>query len=173
MHIYELNGKCPRIHKTARVLPGAVVAGDVVIGPEALVSWNAVVYAEEATLEIGRGVCIGDGALVHVKKESRRIGDYSLIGHGAQICNASVGSHARVGINSVVITGAFVADNSMLAADSFLHGKRSTTPGMFWVGRPAEEMGPPDPKEMERRDPERLLIFDTMRAVELEEAQFE
>jgi carbonic anhydrase/acetyltransferase-like protein (isoleucine patch superfamily) len=173
MHIYELNGKCPRIHKTARVLQGAVIAGDVVIGPEVLVSWNSVIYAEEATLEIGRGVCIGDGSLVHVKKESRRIGDYSLIGHGAQICNANVGNQARVGINAVVIDGAFVVDNSMLAADSFLHDQRSTTPGMLWAGRPAEEIGPPNPKEMEKRAAERLLIFDAMRAVELEEAQFE
>jgi carbonic anhydrase/acetyltransferase-like protein (isoleucine patch superfamily) len=171
--IYELNGKRPRVHKTARVLDGAVIAGDVIIGPDALISWNAIVYAEEARLEIGRGACIGDGSLIHVKKESRRIGDYSTIGHGAQICDANVGDRAQVGINAVVIEGSFVAGNSMLAADSFLHDRRSTTSGMLWVGRPAEELGPMKTKDVEERAHERLTVFGTMQIVGLEQTRFE
>ncbi|HEX4959358.1 MAG TPA: hypothetical protein VF173_00870 [Thermoanaerobaculia bacterium] len=172
MHIYELNGKRPRIHKTARVLDGAVVAGDVVIGPDVLVSWHAVVYAEEAPLEIGRGACIGDGALVHARGNPIRVGDYAMIGHGAQVCDASVGNRAQVGINAVAIHGAFVAEESMLAADSFLW-KEAMNPRTLWAGRPAKEVDSHHEEGLEKRAHEKLAIFGTMQVVDLRSVQYE
>lgn len=175
MHIYELNGKRPRIHKTARVLQGAVVAGDVLIGPDVLIGWNAIIYAEEEALEIGRGAHIGEGVLLHAKKAPVRVGEYSSIGHGAQVCNATVEDYAKVGINSVVLNGARVVERSMLAADSFLW-KEVTSPGTLWAGRPAKEVelqGGDQVRELEERSRERLAIFDTLRGIDLEQSQFE
>jgi carbonic anhydrase/acetyltransferase-like protein (isoleucine patch superfamily) len=176
MPIYELNGKRPRIHRTARILDGAVVAGDVIIGPYTLICWNAVVYAEETTLEIGHGVCISDGALVHAKENPIRIGDYSLVGHGAQVCDACVEDHALVGIGAIVVDGACVARESMLAGDSFLRGKGvRTTSGMMWAGRPATEaqIWTKDIAWMEARARTRVNFFDSLKYVELETVEFE
>ncbi len=176
MRIYELNGKRPHIHKTARILDGAVVAGDVVVGSDVLISWNAVVYAEEVTLEIRCGACIGDGVLVHAKENPVRIGEYALIGHGAQICDANVEDQAMVGIGAVVVDGACVAKESMLAGDSFLRGEDAkTTTGMMWAGRPAKEDRPwkKDGNGMEERASARLAFFDTLPPADLESVRFE
>jgi len=178
MPIYELNGKRPRIHHTARVLDGAVVAGDVVVGPAVFLSWGAIVYAEEATLEIARGVCIGDGALVHCKENPIRIGEFALIGHGAQVCAGSVEDFGRVGINAVVLEGACVVEDSMLAADSLLLPGKRTSPGMMWAGRPAgpaEELGTADKnrKSAESRAFERLQIFNSLLPIDLQSVRFD
>jgi carbonic anhydrase/acetyltransferase-like protein (isoleucine patch superfamily) len=176
MQVFELNGKRPRIHRTARLLQGAVVAGNVVIGPEALLSFGCIVYAEQEILEIARGAYIGDVALVHCKGDAIRIGEFVLVGHGAQICAGCVEDFGQVGINAVVLDGACVAESSMLSADSLLMKGIRTTPRSIWAGRPAREeavFDELDARSKEQRALERLRIFDTLRPLELQEVRFE
>jgi carbonic anhydrase/acetyltransferase-like protein (isoleucine patch superfamily) len=128
------------VHATAQIAPDAVIAGDVRIGPNVLIGFGAILYAEDSHMEIEQGAVVGDNAIVHCKKNSVRFGKYSGISHGAVVCDGSLGDHAWVGINCVVLDGAFVADDCFLGSISGLLEGTRTTEGTFWAGIPAVEL---------------------------------
>ena len=59
------DSRLPKIHPTAFVAPGARIAGDVEIEPEASVWFNAVIRGDSAPVRIGAGTNIQDGAVLH------------------------------------------------------------------------------------------------------------
>ncbi|WP_259666923.1 MULTISPECIES: gamma carbonic anhydrase family protein [Rhizobium] len=133
--LYRLGDKAPKLPAQGRfyVAPGAAVIGDVRIGSEASIWFNAVlrgdnepiIVGEGANLQdccvvhtdpgfpvtIGKDVTIGHGAIIH----GCAIGDGSLIGMGATILNgAVVGKRCVVGANTLVPEGMIVPDNSLV-----------------------------------------------------------
>lgn len=51
--LVEHRGMRPEVHPTAWIAPTAVICGDVRVGPDARVLWNAVVTAEDGRVELG------------------------------------------------------------------------------------------------------------------------
>ncbi len=137
---YEIAGRGPRVHSTARIAPGAVIAGDVHVGPDVLIGFGALLYAEDSHMEIEQGAVVSDNCVVHCKRNSVTLGKYSVVGHGAVVCDGSLGDHAWVGINSVVLDGAFVADDCLLGSISCLLEGVRTTERTLWTGSPAVEL---------------------------------
>ncbi len=63
----EKNMKNPTIGKNVYIAEGAVVRGDVTIGDESSVWFNAVIRADREPVVIGRGTNIQDNSVVHVE----------------------------------------------------------------------------------------------------------
>ena len=100
---------------------GAAVVGNVTIGDESSVWYNAVIRGDEAPIVIGSGSNVQDGAVVHVDKDypctignSVTIGHNTVIGMGAIVMNgAKIGEDCIIGAGSLVTQGTVVPDGMM------------------------------------------------------------
>ena len=86
MPIHTLNGKTPRLAEDVFVAPGAVIIGDVTIGPGSSVWCNAVIRGDAAPITIGAGTNIQDGAVLHADPGFPCVvGDGVTVGHAAVV----------------------------------------------------------------------------------------
>ena len=144
--ILSLDGKSPRIHDTAFVAPGAVVIGDVEIGPEASIWYNCVVRADTHHIRIGARTNIQDGSIVHCDGPTpehpdgfpTEIGEDVLIGHMAMVHGCTLMPRAFVGLGCIVMNGCVIEGDAMLAAGAMLTPGKRVPAGQLWQGRPAK-----------------------------------
>lgn len=144
--ILPINGVWPRIHDSAFIAAGAVIAGDVEIGPEASVWYNCVVRADINFIRIGARSNIQDGTVVHCDSPKPAnpaghptiIGEDVLIGHLAMIHGCVLHPRAFVGLGSIVMDGCEIESDAMLAAGAMLTPGKRIPSGQMWQGRPAK-----------------------------------
>jgi carbonic anhydrase/acetyltransferase-like protein (isoleucine patch superfamily) len=65
MAIYTLGDRRPTLGRDAWIAPNATVIGDVHLGDEASIWWNAVLRADNDRISIGAGSNIQDGSVLH------------------------------------------------------------------------------------------------------------
>ena len=146
--ILSLGGKTPRIHETAFVAPGCRIIGDVEIGPEASIWYNCVLRADVSAIRIGARSNIQDGTVIHCDGPDPRhpagfptiIGDDVLVGHMAMIHGCTLEDRAFVGLGAIVMNGAHVESDGMLAAGAMLTPGKRVGARQLWGGRPAAFM---------------------------------
>jgi len=118
------------------VMPGAVVCGDVTVGEGTSFWFNSVCRAEDTPVRIGRYCNIQDNATIHGDKPCT-IGDHVSVGHGAIVHGATVGSRVIVGMGAIVLDGAVIGDDCLIAAGAVVTGKMNAPAGSLIVGSPA------------------------------------
>lgn len=146
--ILPLDGKVPRIHETAFIAPGCRIIGDVEIGPEASIWYNCVLRGDVNTIRIGARSNIQDGTVIHCDSPDPRhpagfptiIGDDVLVGHMAMIHGCVLEDRAFVGLGAIVMNGAHVESDGMLAAGAMLTPGKRIGARQLWGGRPAAFM---------------------------------
>ena len=123
----------PVIDSTAFVAKGAVVMGNVTLGADVSIWYNATVRSNEDSIQIGEGSNVQDNAVLHVDRHYKvaigkqvtighsasvhgcQIDDYTLIAMGAIILNgASIGKNCIIGAGALVTQGAVIPDNSLV-----------------------------------------------------------
>lgn len=133
MKTYHLAFQPQKVHPSAFIAPGAFVIGDVTLGADVSVWYNAVLRGDSESLHIGAGGNIQDGAVCHADPgaplvigagvtlghraiaHGAHIGDHSLIGMGAIVMNgARIGAHCLVGAGALVTGGMVVPDRSLI-----------------------------------------------------------
>lgn len=142
--LFSFEGKVPRIHPSAWIAPGAVIIGDVEIGPESSVWFNCVLRGDDNAIRIGARCNIQDGTVIHVNSGevngrplATLIGDDVSIGHAAIIHACTLADRAFVGMGAVVLDGAVIETGGMLAAGGLLAPGKRIGPLELWTGRPA------------------------------------
>jgi carbonic anhydrase/acetyltransferase-like protein (isoleucine patch superfamily) len=144
--VIPFGGKAPRVDPAAFVAPGAVLIGDVEIGPEASIWYNCVLRGDVNRIRIGARSNLQDGSVVHV--DSPRLGSEAglptivgedvLIGHMAMIHGCILHDRAFVGLGAIVMDGCEIEGGGMLAAGALLAPGRRIPAGQLWAGRPAK-----------------------------------
>ena len=146
MRLIPFGGKHPLVHPTAFVAPGAVLIGDVEIGPEASIWYNCVLRGDVNRIRVGARTNIQDGTVIHVDSpregheagQPTLIGDNVLIGHMAMVHGCVLEDRAFVGLGSIVMDGCAIESGGMLAAGALLAPGRRIPAGQLWAGRPAK-----------------------------------
>jgi carbonic anhydrase/acetyltransferase-like protein (isoleucine patch superfamily) len=139
-------GKSPILDPTAFAAPGAVLIGDIEVGPEASIWYNCVLRGDVNRIRIGARSNIQDGSVLHV--DSPRpgheaghptiIGEDVLIGHMAMVHGCILHDRAFVGLGSIVMDGCEIESGGMLAAGALLAPGRRIPARQLWAGRPAK-----------------------------------
>jgi carbonic anhydrase/acetyltransferase-like protein (isoleucine patch superfamily) len=138
MGIYRFNGKTPRLADDVFVAPGAVIIGDVTIGPGSSVWSNAVLRGDSAPIMIGAGTNIQDGAVLHADPGAPCIvGDGVTVGHAAVVHGCEIGSHCLVGMHATVLNNAVIGAESLIAANALVRERAAFEPRSMLVGLPA------------------------------------
>ena len=154
--ILPYRGIMPKIDPTAFIAPGAVIIGDVVIGPMSSVWFGCVVRGDVNHIRIGARTNIQDGTIVHVASGSQParmgtsaksmpeagyptlIGDDVTIGHMSLLHACTIETGAFVGMKSAVMDGAVIKTGGMLAAGALLTAGKTIDKGQLWAGSPAK-----------------------------------
>jgi carbonic anhydrase/acetyltransferase-like protein (isoleucine patch superfamily) len=137
--ILPYRGTSPRIAADAFIAPGAVVIGDVEIGPGTSVWFGCVIRGDVAPIRIGARTNIQDGTVVHVATADgpTDIGDDVTIGHMALIHACTLADRSFVGMKACVMDRAVVESGAMVAAGSLLTPGKRVPAGQLWAGSPA------------------------------------
>jgi carbonic anhydrase/acetyltransferase-like protein (isoleucine patch superfamily) len=156
--LVEHRGARPHVHPSAWVAPTAVLAGDVRVGPDARVLWNAVLTAEDGSVAVGARCVVIEHALLRGRAEHPVVvGDDVLIGPGAHVNGASVADGAFVATGASLFPGARVGREATVAVGAVVHvlsrlGDGERVPiGWVAVGDPAEALPPSRGEEIRRR----------------------
>lgn len=100
---------------------GAIVRGNVTIGEDSSIFYNATVRAEHAKICIGKRTNIQDNCVLHVDKgETLEIGDGVTIGHGAVVHCRKIGDNTLIGMGAILLNGAVIGENCIIGAGALV-----------------------------------------------------
>jgi len=127
-----------QIHRTAFIAPGAVVLGDVTLGPHSSVWYQAVLRGDMAPITIGEATNIQDGTIVHVDEgKPATIGARVGVGHRVILHGCTVEDECLIGMGSVLLNGVVIGTGSVVAAGAVLPEGMVVPPGSLVMGVPA------------------------------------
>lgn len=126
------------IHPTAFVAQGAVVLGDVTLGPRASVWYGAVLRADMAAIVIGEATNLQDGTIVHVDVgKPTRIGARVGVGHRAILHACTVEDDCLIGMGTILLNDVQIGTGSVVAAGAVVPEGTRVPPGSLVMGVPA------------------------------------
>jgi carbonic anhydrase/acetyltransferase-like protein (isoleucine patch superfamily) len=132
--------KMPCIDSSAYIVESAAVIGDVVIGAESSIWFNAVIRGDVNYIRIGKRTNIQDGCVLHVarKKYPLIIGDDVTIGHNATLHACTIESRCLIGMGATVMDGSTIGENCIVGAGSLVTPSTTIQPGNLVIGAPAK-----------------------------------
>ena len=141
--------KYPKIHETVFIAEGALVIGDVKIGANASVWFNAVIRGDVCPIRIGEQTNIQDNVTLHVTHDTGPldIGADVTVGHGAILHACTVEDHVLIGMGAVLLDNCVVEPWSVVAAGSLVRQGFRVPSGMMVAGVPAKVIRPITEKE--------------------------
>lgn len=139
MPYYEFEGLVPVVDPTAYVHPTAVLIGDVIIGPGVYIGPTASLRGDFGRLIVKQGSNVQDGCIMHGYCDVDTIIEENVsIGHGAVLHGCVIKRNALVGMSAVVMDGAVIGQESIVAAMSFVKAGFRGEPRQLLVGAPAK-----------------------------------
>jgi carbonic anhydrase/acetyltransferase-like protein (isoleucine patch superfamily) len=122
----------------ALVASTAVLEGECHLADRVSVWWNSVLRGDDAPLFVGEGTNIQDLCMVHPDPGAPlHIGRDVTVGHKATIHCVRIGDRCLVGINSTLLTGVEIGDDSIVAAGAVVPEGMIVPPRVMVAGVPA------------------------------------
>jgi carbonic anhydrase/acetyltransferase-like protein (isoleucine patch superfamily) len=140
--VKSIKGIKPKWGVDCYLAENATIVGDVTLGNECSVWFNAVVRGDVHSIKIGNRVNIQDGAIIHCtyKKHPTQIGDNVSIGHNALVHGCTVHNNVLIGMGSIVMDNCVVHSNSIVAAGAVLLENTVVESGCIYAGVPAKKV---------------------------------
>lgn len=140
--IKKVKGIEPQIGENCFLADNATIVGDVIMGKDCSVWFNAVVRGDVHYIKIGNNVNIQDGAIIHCtyKKAPVNIGDNVSIAHNAIIHGCTIESNVLVGMGAILMDDVYVESNSLIAAGALISKGTRVKSGEVWAGVPAKKI---------------------------------
>ena len=135
----SVKGIKPVFGKNCFLADNATITGDVILGDDCSVWFNAVLRGDVHTIRIGNNVNIQDGAIIHCtyQKAPVTIGNNVSIAHRAIIHGCTIHDNVLVGMGAIIMDGAVIHSNSIIAAGALIKEGTVVESGSVWAGVPA------------------------------------
>jgi len=148
--IRPFRGVHPQIHPTAFIEESAQIIGDVHIGEQSSVWFNAVLRGDVFFIRIGNRTNIQDGTVIHVSNgtDETILEDEVTIGHNVTLHGCHIERGCLIGIGAIVMDGVRVGERSLVAAGSLLTPGTIVPPRSLVMGSPAKVKRPLDEAEV-------------------------
>ena len=142
MIIKELNGHKPQMGKNCFFAKNAVIVGEVEMGDQCSIWYNAVIRGDVHYIEMGNKVNIQDGAVVHgtYKKSPTNIGNNVSVGHNAIVHGCTIHDNVLVGMGAIVMDDCIVESNTIIAAGAVVTQGTHVEGGSIYAGVPAKKV---------------------------------
>lgn len=133
------------------ILPGAKVSGDVTLGRDCSVWYNAVIRGDAAPIVIGEGSNIQDNCVLHTAPDAPiHVGKGVTVGHSAILHGCTVGDNSLIGMGVIVLDHAEVGRDCVIGAGALVTGGARIPDGSLALGQPARVVRPLRPEEIEK-----------------------
>ncbi|HOT88007.1 MAG TPA: gamma carbonic anhydrase family protein [Bacteroidales bacterium] len=140
--IRTLNGFTPIFGINCFIADNAVVVGDVIMGDDCSLWFNAVVRGDVHSIRIGNKVNIQDGAIIHAtyQKAPTNIGNNVSIAHNAIVHGCTIHDNVLVGMGAIIMDNAIVESNCIIAAGAIVLENTIVESGSVYAGMPAKKV---------------------------------
>jgi carbonic anhydrase/acetyltransferase-like protein (isoleucine patch superfamily) len=140
--ILPVNGVFPQFGENCYIAPNATVVGDVILGNDCSIWFNAVIRGDVNAIRIGYMVNIQDGAVIHCTYQKTRaiVGNRVSIGHNAIVHGCTIQDHVLIGMGAIVMDNAVIGNHSIIAAGAVVLEKTIVEPGSIYAGVPAKKV---------------------------------
>ncbi len=124
------------------IAPNATIVGDVVMGKDCSVWFNAVVRGDVNSIRMGDKVNIQDGAVIHATYEKTKttIGNNVSVGHNAIVHGCTVEDNVLIGMGAIVMDNAHIGSNTIIAAGAVVLEGTQVEAGCIYAGVPAKKV---------------------------------
>lgn len=153
--IRDVRGKSPVIGENTFLAETAVILGDVTIGRDSSIWYNAVLRGDVNSIKIGDRTNIQDGTVIHTifdgaKNPSKAIiGNDVSVGHNVTIHGAIIEDNCLIGMGSTILDNAVVASGCIIAANALVLTGSKLEPNTLYAGVPAKKIREVQPEQRE------------------------
>ncbi len=142
--IRTFQGIKPTIADSAFIEETAVVIGDVVIGEDSSVWFNAVIRGDVHYIRIGSRTNIQDLCVVHVTHDTYPtiLGDDVTVGHHVVLHGCTIKDRVLVGMGAIIMDGALIGEDCIVGAGALVTERTIVPPKSLIVGSPAKVKRP-------------------------------
>jgi carbonic anhydrase/acetyltransferase-like protein (isoleucine patch superfamily) len=140
--LLPVHGKLPQFGQNCFLAPNATVVGDVIMGDDCSVWFNAVVRGDVNFIRMGNRVNVQDGACIHCtfQKCGTTIGDNVSIGHHAIVHGCTVHDNVLIGMGAIIMDNAVVHSDTIIAAGAVILENTICEAGSIYAGVPAKKV---------------------------------
>lgn len=163
--ILPVHNVLPTFGKNCFLAQNSTIVGDVVIGDNCSVWFNAVIRGDVNYIRIGNNTNIQDGAVIHCtfKKAGTDIGNNVSIGHNALVHGCKLHDHVLVGMGAIVMDHANVGEFCIIAAGAIVLENTVCESGFLYAGVPARKIKPLTGQQVEmlKQLPENYKLYSS------------
>lgn len=155
-YIKEVRGHTPSIGEGTFVADTSVIVGDVTIGRDSSIWFNAVLRGDVNTITIGDRTNIQDGAVIHTLYDGSphpsqtHIGNDVSVGHNAIIHGGIIGDNCLIGMGAIILDNAEVPAGCIIAAGALVLSNAKLEPDSLYAGIPARKIRTVTPEQREQ-----------------------
>ncbi len=148
--IRTFQGIKPTIADNAFIEETAVVIGDVVVGDDSSVWFNAVIRGDVHYIRIGSRTNIQDLCVVHVTHDTYPtiLGDDVTVGHHVVLHGCTIKDRVLVGMGATIMDGALIREDCIVGARALVTERTTVPPKSLIVGSPAKVKRPVTNEEL-------------------------
>ena len=140
--IKPVNGKHPEIPEDCYIADNATIVGEVSMGNQCSVWFNAVIRGDVHFIKMGDKVNVQDGAVIHAtyQKSPTTIGNNVSIGHNAIVHGCTIQDNVLIGMGSIVMDDCLIESHSIIAAGAVVTKNTHVESGSIYAGIPAKKV---------------------------------
>jgi carbonic anhydrase/acetyltransferase-like protein (isoleucine patch superfamily) len=142
MTIKAVNGHHPSFGRACYIAENATIVGQVEMGDECSIWFNAVIRGDVNYIKMGHQVNIQDGAVIHCtyQKHPTIIGNKVSIGHNAIVHGCTIHDNVLIGMGAIVMDNCVIHSNSIIAAGAVVTQNTVVESGVIYAGMPAKKL---------------------------------
>ena len=166
--IKKVRGHTPASGENSFLAETAVILGDVTIGRDCSIWYNAVLRGDVNKIVIGDRTNIQDGVVLHTLYDGSPhpsqtiIGSDVSVGHNAVIHGARIGDNCLIGMGATLLDNAVVPSGCIIAANALVLSNAQLEPNSVYAGVPAKkvkEVTPQQREEIIRRTARDYMLY--------------
>jgi len=140
--IMHVDNVFPSFGSNCFLAPNSTIVGDVIMGDDCSIWFNAVVRGDVNSIRMGNKVNVQDGAIIHCtfKKTKAIIGNSVSIGHNAIVHGCTIADNVLIGMGAIVMDNAVIGSNSIIAAGAVVLEGTEVPTGSIFAGVPARRV---------------------------------
>ena len=155
--IKEVRGHTPVIGENTFLAETAVILGDVTIGRDCSIWYNAVLRGDVNKIVIGDRTNIQDGVVLHTIYDKAKHPSQTIIGN-----DAVIGDNCLIGMGATLLDNAVVPSGCIIAANALVLSNAKLEPNSVYAGVPAKkvkEVTPEQREEIIRRTAHDYMLY--------------
>lgn len=140
--IKECKGVSPQFGEDCYLAENATIVGDVIMGDQCSVWFNAVIRGDVNSIRMGNKVNIQDGAVLHCTYEKTKVnlGNNVSVGHNSLVHGCTVEDNVLIGMGAIVMDNCYIESNCIIAAGAVLLEGTRVESGSVYAGVPAKKV---------------------------------